>query len=95
MFPLQAASFASPALTNAGRDIASFEGKYGASCPGMIASPSSQFFEARRTLPALQNTAHELSHAEATYNLSLTCFSNKSKNYWLSRLVLPLCSLLR
>ena len=44
------------------------------------------------TLAAMQRTpADELSHAEATYDLSSTCFSNKSKNYCFSTLMfLPL-----
>ena len=40
MFPLQAASFAGQVPTKAGREIASFEGKHGASCTGMIISGS-------------------------------------------------------
>ena len=40
MFPLQAASFAGQVPTKAGREIASFEGKHGASCTGMTISGS-------------------------------------------------------
>ena len=40
MFPLQAANFAGQAPTKVGREIASFEGKHGASCTGMIISGS-------------------------------------------------------
>ena len=86
MFPLQAVSIDGQAEPLA---IASFEGKHGASCTCMIASPSSR---TSSTLPALQREhqlANKFARFEATYNLSAACFSNQSKNYWLSRLVPP------